>query len=443
MGPTGRRAATVSVTATLLIASTAACGGDSDDGGAANAPATSGPSASPTAAEPASTEVTTSSPPGRNVDGVLTIGTLLPVTGAGNQIGIAGINAVNIGIREINNAGGVLGQPVQQVNASEGTTADEARAGKDTLLAGNVDAVIGPASSLVALEVLDELMAAGVLVCSPTATALALNDYPDRDLFFRTVPSDSLTAQAMAAMALNTGVDSYAVVYLDDQFGRPFAQQAIGRLTGPEAPELRERPFSSDATPEELAQIATELAELAPRTILLIADSAHGWPMLQAMSDVFPTDPPFIFINDAMRAPPSTDVVVDLPPEFRERIQGVSPVVPPLLPPDGTELPGAYATNTLDCVNLIALATVRAGTDDPTAIAAEMIDASVAGTLCNSFAVCLAIAEEDRNFNYQGPNAIDFSTRGDPARGRIGMFRFDASGLDVPDAPATITELAE
>ncbi len=113
MGPTGRRAATVSVTAALLIASTAACGGDSDDGGAANAPATSGPSASPTAAEPASTEVTTSSPPGRNVDGVLTIGTLLPVTGAGNHIGIAGINAVNIGIREINNAGGVLGQPVQ------------------------------------------------------------------------------------------------------------------------------------------------------------------------------------------------------------------------------------------------------------------------------------------------------------------------------------------
>ncbi len=118
-------------------------------------------------------------------------------------------------------------------------------------------------------------------------------------------------------------------------------------------------------------------------------------------------------------------------------------MVPPVLPPDGNELPGAYATNTLDCLNLIALATVGAGTDDPAAIAAEMIDASFAGTLCNSFAVCLDIAEQDRNFNYQGPNSIDFSARGDPARGRIGTFRFDATGLDVPDAPVTITELAE
>ena len=206
---------------------------------------------------------------------------------------------------------------------------------------------------------------------------------------------------------------------------------------------LLEQPFSSDATPEELAEIATDLAESAPRTIILIADSQHGWAMLQAMAGVFATDPPFIFINDALRAPPTSDVVIDLPTEFRDNIQGVSPVVPPLLPPEGAELPGAYATNALDCLNLIALAAVEAGTDDPAAIADEMIDASFAGTLCSSFAVCLEIAEEDRNFNYTGPNSIDFSARGDPARGRVGTFRFDASGLAIPDAPATITELTE
>ena len=293
---------------------------------------------------------------------------------------------------------------------------------------------------------LDELLAAGVVVCSPTATALALNDYPDRDRFFRTVPSDSLSAQAMAAIALNTGVDSYAVVYLDDQFGRPFAQQTIARLAaGSDVDELSERPFPSDATPEEIAAFATELAELAPRTIVLIADSEHGWPMLQAMANVFArhwhplADPPFVIINDAMRTPPSTEVVVDLPAEFRESIQGISPVVP-----SGPGEPtGPYATNALDCLNLLALATVKAESDDPEAIADEMIDASVAGTLCSSFAVCLQIAEEDRNFNYQGPNLLDFSARGDPARGRIGTFRFDATGLDVPDAPATISELPD
>jgi branched-chain amino acid transport system substrate-binding protein len=425
----GRAAARLA--ATLLIASGAAGGGGNRSFGAA---ATAPPTAPPT--EPAGAP-TPSTPAGR-ADGRLTIGTLLPETGPGNEIGLAGINAVNVGLREINDAGGVFGQPVQWVPASEGATADEARTGIDQLLAANVDAVIGPASSLVALEVLDELMAEGVVVCSPTATALALNDYPDRDLFFRTVPSDSLTAQAMAAVALNTGVDSYAVVYLDDQFGRPLAQQTIGRLDQPEV-EIYERPFPSDATPEELSELATELAEVAPRTVVLIADSVHGWAMLQAMAPTFASDPPFLFINDAMRDPPSLDVVIDLPAEFRAEIQGVSPVVPPTPP----EPAGAYATNTLDCLNLIALAAVEAGTDDATAIAGEMVDTSVAGTLCSSFPACLGIAEEDRNFNYQGPNSIDLSTRGDPARGRLGTFRFDATGLDYPDAPVTITELSE
>ena len=131
-------------------------------------------------ASPASTEITTSSPPGRSADGILTIGTLLPVAGPGNEIGIAGINAVNVGISQINEAGGVLGQPVQFVNADEGTTADETRVGIDQLLAGSVDAVIGPASSLIALEVLDELMAAGVVVCSATATARAARSPPKK-----------------------------------------------------------------------------------------------------------------------------------------------------------------------------------------------------------------------------------------------------------------------
>jgi branched-chain amino acid transport system substrate-binding protein len=161
--------------------------------------------------------------------------------------------------------------------------------------------------------------------------------------------------------------------------------------------------------------------------------------MLQALSSVFATDPPFIIINDAMRAPPSTDLVTGLPAEFRDQIQGLSPVTPPR----PSEPPGVYATNALDCLNLIALAAVEAGTDDATAIAGEMVDTSVAGTLCSSFPACLGIAEEDRNFNYQGPNSIDLSTRGDPARGRLGTFRFDATGLDYPDAPVTITELSE
>jgi hypothetical protein len=161
--------------------------------------------------------------------------------------------------------------------------------------------------------------------------------------------------------------------------------------------------------------------------------------MLQAMASVFGSDAPFLIVNDAMREPPDPDVVRNLPAEFRNQIQGLSPTVPP----SGSEPPGAYASNALDCLNLIALATVEAGTDDPESIAAEMLNVSVGGSLCNTFSACRDIAEDDRNVNYQGPNSIDFTTRGDPARGRIGVFRFDASGLDIPAGVLQVTELSE
>jgi branched-chain amino acid transport system substrate-binding protein len=435
---------TLSVLAAVaLVISPVACGGDGADSASAPAtteraaPATSVASTAPATAT-ATSAVAASTAPGTRADGVLTIGTLLPVTGPGNEIGMAAINAVHVGIAGINERGGVLQQPVRWIQRSEGETADEARASIEALLDENVDAIIGPASSAIAVDVLDDLMAAGVVVCSPTANAMTLNDFPDRELFFRTVPSDSLTAQAMATAALNTGVDSYAVVYLDDEFGRPFAQQATGRLIGPEV-EVSDRPFAADISPEQLTAFVTELAELAPRTILVIADSQHGWAMLDAMSDVFATDAPFIIVNDALRDPPNRDVVRNLPPEFREQIQGLSPTVPP----SPSEPPGAYATNALDCLNLIALATVEAGTDDPNAIAAEMLNVSVGGSLCNTFAACRDIAEDDRNVNYQGPNSVDLTTRGDPARGRISTFDFDASGLDVPTGVLQVTELSE
>ena len=166
---------------------------------------------------------------------------------------------------------------------------------------------------------------------------------------------------------------------------RPAVRPADDRTGSPhrKSPKSSSGRFPSDATPEELAEFATDLAESATADDRPDRRSEHGWAMLQAMATVFAVDPPFILVNDALRSPPSTEIVADLPEEFRDAIQGLSPTVPPVVPP---EPPGAYATNSLDCLNLIALAAVEAGTDDPAAIAEEMLNVSVVGSLCNSFA---------------------------------------------------------
>ena len=43
---------------------------------------------------------------------------------------------------------------------------------------------------MIALGTLDDIVSSGTLSCSPTASALALDEFPDDGLFFRTGPSE-------------------------------------------------------------------------------------------------------------------------------------------------------------------------------------------------------------------------------------------------------------
>ena len=161
---------------------------------------------------PASLASATSTTELRRVDdGILRIGIMLPESGDGAAIGAPLITAAITASEAINAAGGVLGSKVEVIgNVDEGDTPSTAREAIATLVEQGVDAVIGPASSTIALATVPQLMDAGILTCSPTATALALDDLPDRTLFFRTAPSDSLQAIAIAEQAERTGALSAA-----------------------------------------------------------------------------------------------------------------------------------------------------------------------------------------------------------------------------------------
>ena len=98
---------------------------------------------------------TTTLPPRAN-DGVLKIGGFLPRTGPGAALGEPMIAAVDEAVADINQAGGVLGRNVglEAVDENSGTGIDE-------LLLEPVDAIVGPASSTVALSQLGEAVNAG------------------------------------------------------------------------------------------------------------------------------------------------------------------------------------------------------------------------------------------------------------------------------------------
>src|SRR3546814_14698234 len=101
-------------------------------------------------------------------------------------------SGVGLAAEEINAAGCVLGKPVAIDHGDSGdTTTDIANQTVDRLLAANVDAIIGAASSGVSATVIDKITAAGVVQFSPANTSKTFSTYADKGLYFRNAPSRS------------------------------------------------------------------------------------------------------------------------------------------------------------------------------------------------------------------------------------------------------------
>jgi branched-chain amino acid transport system substrate-binding protein len=385
---------------------------------------------SPTIAPATSTTTTI---PERVYDGVLKVGVLVPETGPGAVLGEGLAQAVVTAAEAINAAGGVLGRDVEIVTGfDEGDGPASAREAVATLLDQDVDAVIGPASSTVALATLGDLLREGILTCSPTATSLALDTFPDRALFVRTAPSDSLEAAAIALAAERTGALTASVVYLDDAYGRPLADATIAALQsrGIDVPA----PIGFSADDESLLDEANSIREAEAGVVVVIGDAEQGTRLLSSLGEataVVPGDePPTIIVNSAMREPVAPDRIAELAPDVRARIVGIAPAATHGQP---GEPAGAYATNALDCLNLIALAASQAGSDDPNAIAPLISGTSEGGTPCRDFATCSALVAEGRNVDYNGPGGeVELGTLGDPVSYPFDRWTFDERGLDVP-----------
>jgi branched-chain amino acid transport system substrate-binding protein len=407
----GRRAAIA-----ILLAATlgAACDGDDDTG---RATTTTVPATTVAADHP--------------TDGVLTIGMLLPSTGPGAaELGVPMREAVEVAVGDINAAGGVLGGSVRLVDF------DEAHGGGfASLIEQGADAIVGPASSLVALAELNDAVEAGVVVCSPTATALALDEFPHNGLFFRTAPSDSLQMAAIMREVRDTGAESVAVAYLDDPYGRGLADAFAERVSESTLLTIDERvPFSGDE--EDLSEVAEAVAD--NRVVVVLADSDDGGRFLTALDAVIDRDqPPTVIANDSVRD--AGQPVAQLSPELRSRIAVVAPKA------RDDEVDGFFAANAVDCVNVIALAAVRADSDRPGDFRSYVAEVSYGGRPCSGFAECVDRLGEVDQIDYNGVSGrVDMrGTSNELSTAEFDVFGFDDDGAETEPETLTVSLLEQ
>lgn len=373
-------------------------------------------------------------------DGALVIGAVLPRSGSAADLGSSMRDALAVGIAEINTAGGINGAPVRLITAEEGSNLATAGLAVQSL-ATRADAIIGPTSSLNTLGTLGIAVDAGVLTCSPTATALALDMFPDDGLFFRTIPSDSLQAVAIAKVVEASGSRTAVVVYLDDGWGRPFAEateDAIAAL-GTEVTAT----IGFAANEDSFSAAVTEALANAPEVVAVIADGVTGPGVINAIDAAAQTPMSYV-VNDAIRRPaPSAQ---PFSPGLAARVSGVSPVAYADSPmftqalltvnPDAT---GLYAHNAYDCLAIIALAAHAAGSNQPTDIAAALTSVTSSGSGCAMFSECDELLDDGRNINYNGPSGnLSIDMNGNMSAATFAKFRFERGGRDVADGVVAI-----
>lgn len=376
-------------------------------------------------------------------DGILEIGAVLPGGGAAADMGVSMRAALTMAADEVNKAGGVNGRPISIVMRDEGDSAATALAAVQDLVNGRADVIIGPTSSLNLLATLSATVTERVLTCSPTASALSLDDYPANGLLLRTVPSDSLQAQAIARTVDQTGRQSAVVAYLDDAYGRPLADAvsvALGKQSTAVEGTFR---FDPGTTPDPTT-IGT-IAALSPDVVVVVADAVSGPGIVAAIGAALPNRLPTFVVNDAMRRPDAA--IAPYSKGVAAQIVGVSPLAytddaafSARLKAVDPAAGGLYAVNAYDCLNLVAIASDIIKSDDARLIAATVQQVSTGGSSCATFADCMRVADEGRNLDYDGPNGVlALDAIGRTTNAKFEQFRIDPdTGRDVRRSVITV-----
>ncbi len=356
----------------------------------------------------------------------LLLGYLLPETGQLAFLGPPMIAGVQLAVQEINDAGGLLGSPIELISADEAGDAGRAAEEGNRLLAAGVKAIVGAASTSMTLSVIDAVTSAGVVQCSPSNTGIGLTTYPDKGFYFRTAPSDVLQAPVLAETILNSGAQNIAVVARADDYGTPFLEETVKNLESRGATVVLQEAYDPESATfdsvveamvasgadayavisfVEGAQIVSGLlAAGIPPTQLFGADGIAG----AAFADNFAG--PEVLEGMTFTAPTAL-----VPDAFRERLLAFQPDLVDFL----------FAPNSYDCVNLIALAAVQAGSTDSAAIRDNMISVTTGDNVCTTFAECLPFLEAGNTIAYQASaggalNLIEVREGGgEPSQGTI------------------------
>ncbi|MGL1834850.1 ABC transporter substrate-binding protein [Rhodocyclaceae bacterium SMB388] len=171
------------------------------------------------------------------------------------------IAASELAVKQVNEQGGIgNGGTLQHVVGDSACNPQNATdAATKVVNIDRVIGVVGPHCSGAVLAAANSVaVPAGALMITPSGTSPQITGIDDKDLVFRTVPSDDYQGRALARTIKARGMDNVAVAYLNNDYGKGLAEafkaefEVIGgTIAGYSAHEDGKASYRSD-----LAQLA-------------------------------------------------------------------------------------------------------------------------------------------------------------------------------------------
>jgi branched-chain amino acid transport system substrate-binding protein len=363
----------------------------------------------------------------------LKIGSLLPTTGSLAFLGPPEIAGVNLGIKEVNDAGGVLGKPVEVIHRDSGDTkTDIATQSTNALLGSGVSAIVGAASSGVTKTVINQITGAGVIQFSPANTAPELSTWDDKGLYWRTAPSDVLQGKVLGNYMATCGAQTVGLLVLNDAYGTGLAtnvkaafEAAGGKVVAEELFNTGDSQFSSQvdkviaAKPDAIALITFDEA----KSIVPLMTGKGIKPTQMFLVDGNMSDYSKDFQAGTLKGAQGTIPGTFAKDDFKKKLLAIDPALKDY----------SYAGESYDAVNLIALATEAAKSTKGTDIAAQLKAVSETGEKCNDFPSCVTLLRNGKDIDYDGQSGpVTFSDAGDPTEAYIGIYEFQDDNKYTP-----------
>lgn len=360
----------------------------------------------------------------------LKVGTLLPQTGSLAQLGPPEIAGVDLAVKDINEAGGVLGSDVEAIHtdSSDAEHAEVATQSVQDLISQDVSVIVGAASSSVTRNVIDDITGAQIVQISPANTATDLSG--TNDFYFRTAPPDTVQGNALANLILGDGAVNPGILVFNDDYGtslRDVVEDVVTESGATLAYGTAGQEFDPNET--NYASIVSGALATQPDAIAIIAFTTQT-PLIVSelaaqgydMSKVYFVDGNLTQFGEEFQAGLLEGAQGTLPGAFpSEEFQGRLAEV------NDSLSDYSYAAESYDATILAALAAVKGGATDGPTIQANLAAVSGAdgGEKCDTFADCVKLLDEGEDIDYEAQSGVGpFNEDNDPSSAYIGVYTF-------------------